>query len=418
MTGRPARRVRSLVGPVIALAALAVWVGSWGFVHRQHHDVDLRTYRGAMIWWSHGHKLYSFYAFPRNHTLGFTYPPFAAVVMFPLSWVTQGAAYVLWSGAILGCFALLMWWVLPAALHRRGRRWLAVVIGVGLFYLTPIRDTFSFGQVNIFLALGVIADYRALRRGSRWAGIGIGLATAIKFTPGIFILYLLVTRRFRAALVAGITTVAATVVAAVIAPATSAQFWFHIVWQSSRIGQIGSGSNQSLYGLLTHLLNDDARSQAHAPAVLWAGGCVVIAVLGLWRARAAFDVGDDLCGFTLAGLVAGLVSPISWIHHLVWFVPACVILAEVAVRRRSWPLGGAVTALYVVASSSLVVLNRHQGGHHYQGGLAGFLAENTFAIAALILLATLPARPPEPEPARVTGMPRAPTSTASASLRS
>jgi alpha-1,2-mannosyltransferase len=161
-----------------------------------------------------------------------------------------------------------------------------------------------------------------------------------------------------------------------------------------------------LYGLLTHLLNDDARSQAHAPAALWAAGCVVVTALGLRRARAAFDAGDDLCGFTLAGLLAGLVSPISWIHHLVWFVPACVILGDVAVRRRSWPFAGATAALYGVASSSLVVLNQHRGGHHYQGGLVGLLAENTFAIAALIVLAALPTRPHEQNLAWVTGLPQ------------
>ena len=158
-----------------AVVPLAGWTASLGFVHRQHRDVDLRTYRGAVISWAHGRDPYAFYGIPRNHTLGFINPPFAAVLMSSLSSMLTSLAYLRWSTAIAASYALLVWWVLPEWLRQPGRRWLAVVVGVGLFYLCPIQDTFPFGQVNISLALAVVADCRALRRGSHWAGIGIGL---------------------------------------------------------------------------------------------------------------------------------------------------------------------------------------------------------------------------------------------------
>ena len=31
---------------------------------------------------------------------------------------------------------------------------------------------------------------------------------------------------------------------------------------------------------------------------------------------------------TLAGLVGVLVSPVSWVHHIVWVFPAMVILTQ------------------------------------------------------------------------------------------
>ena len=71
------------------------------------------------------------------------------------------------------------------------------------FTLEPFRQTLSFGQINIYLGLLVLVDLLVLgRRGSKWTGIGIGLATAIKLTPGIFIIYLLVVGRWRAAITA------------------------------------------------------------------------------------------------------------------------------------------------------------------------------------------------------------------------
>ena len=53
----------------------------------------------------------------------------------------------------------------------------------------------------------------------------------------------------------------------------------------------------------------------------------MLAIAGLWRARRAALGGDELAGLTLAGLVGVLVSPVSWVHHIVWVFPAMVILA-------------------------------------------------------------------------------------------
>src|SRR6185503_21371042 len=67
----------------------------------------------------------------------------------------------------------------------------------------PVRETITFGQVNTLLLTLVAGDMLlGVARGRRWAGVGIGLATAIKLTPGVFILYLLITRRWRPAGVA------------------------------------------------------------------------------------------------------------------------------------------------------------------------------------------------------------------------
>ena len=43
---------------------------------------------------------------------------------------------------------------------------------------------------------------------------------------------------------------------------------------------------------------------------------------GCWRAAVASLDGDELRGVAITGLVGVLVSPISWVHHLVWIIPA------------------------------------------------------------------------------------------------
>jgi len=88
-------------------------------------------------------------------------------------------------------------------------------------------------------------------------------------------------------------------------------------------------------GLLAHVA-DPARPDR----VLWALLAAGVAVLGLWRAVRVYRRGDDLTAVTLVGLTACLVSPISWVHHLYWVVPAVVLLADVAAGT---PVLGAVS---------------------------------------------------------------------------
>ena len=51
---------------------------------------------------------------------------------------------------------------------------------------------------------------------------------------------------------------------------------------------------------------------------------------GLWRAGRAARAGDELTGLALTGLVGSLVSPMTWAHHIFWFVPALLALVDTA----------------------------------------------------------------------------------------
>lgn len=379
---------------LLAAAVASIWLVAVHRARGQHNDIDLRIYRDSLTYWLHGHSLYSF-KIPGPRSLGFTYPPFAAILMSPLVWLPASIVADIWSVAVIAALFLTILWILPDRVRRfplSRRILLCLTVSGVMFFVAPIRDTLSFGQVNVFLAVAVLADVQALRRGSRWGGVGVGLAAAFKLTPAVFIVYLLVTRRVRAACTAMATVACVTLVSAAIAPATSTAYWLHIVWQSGRVGGIGSTSNQSLFGLLTRLANDDARRGGHAPAVFWLLACATASCVGLWRARCAFDAGDDLAGFVLVGLLAGLVSPISWVHHLFWVVPACVILVDVALLLRRFRPALAAVAIYIVAVSHVIDNNWRHGGQHYAHGVLGVLIENTYVIITVLLLLFLPFR--------------------------
>src|SRR5439155_13505639 len=115
-------------------------------------------------------------------------------------------------------------------------------------WLEPVDMTLHFGQINLLLLALVLADLALPRR---WQGIGVGLAAAIKLTPLIFIGYLLLTRRLRAALVATGTFAATVALGFALLPGGSVAFW------GGRFAQPGDGPerlvNQSLNGLILRL---------------------------------------------------------------------------------------------------------------------------------------------------------------------
>jgi alpha-1,2-mannosyltransferase len=388
-----ARRVRA--GQVLvaaALAALVLWyLGR--YMHRQGF-FDLKVYYGAVRYWAWGHGEIYDYLKPGTK-YGFTYPPFAMLAMLPMAVLPWPVVFTVSWIASAAVILVLIAWLFGPAVRRQGwpLRFALTIALILALALEPVNQTISFGQVNMFLVILVVADFVLLvRPGRRWAGVGVGLATAIKLTPGIFIVYLLLARRFRAAAVAGVTFAAATVLAMAVAPDASREYWTEALWDTDRVGQLSYISNQSWEGLVARL------NPGHPNTGLWA--LLVLVTLGVWawRARRAAQAGDLLGGVALTGVAGSLISPITWTHHLVWLLPALLLLLDQALRaagRRRVALLALATALYAVLCSEVV----WHFASHFRG--TGLIGSNAYVIASVALLVGLPLagrRTPERQP--------------------
>jgi alpha-1,2-mannosyltransferase len=343
--------------------------------------VDLAVYREAGRAVLHGIDPYA-PAFGRRLSppLPFTYPPFAAVLALPLGLLPARVLVVTWTCSSLLLLLAMVWLVLRPHLdlEQAGLRdgsLLGLAAGV-VAWTVPLWNTISYGQVNVFIAFACLADCLAP---PKRRGLLVGLVTAVKLTPGLFILYFAVTRQRTAAIRAALTAIACGFVAALLLPSSSREYWLHLFFDTRRVavGRLEFFTNQSLYGMVERL---------DLPVWTWILLALTAAGVGLWRASRAHRFGNEVAAVALVGLTALLISPISWQHHAVWIVPALAVLAGNATGPRGVALALGALALFVVPLPYLGHGMPHEG---IVGALA-FVLENGYVLGYVALLTWLP----------------------------
>lgn len=369
----------------------------------QHFDVYVYWY--ALNNWFSGNSLYDWYALPDNKMYPFTYPPFGAWALSPLTWfdyeiaaplmimaiALQTAVIVALVGRSLGCSWGSAFAIAP---------WAAILVQQ---CLEPFNQSVGFAQVNTAMMALVMIDVAAP---DSWKGRGVasGLAAAIKLTPAIAVLIFLLRRQWRSAITMVATSLTVTLLSWIISPSESARFFFDAMWDPQRAGDAYYAGNQNLKGFVARALPENAWS------ITWAIAVVLALVAAVWlclRIQAAAtsvvtsrsasdDVASGLLNTAAPAAPAGdatetaasdavaapsavatspaspalpenlatlltaavimtlglLVSPITWSHHWVWGLASVVALIAVALRLKSAPLAAlalAQGALFIMA---------------------------------------------------------------------
>jgi alpha-1,2-mannosyltransferase len=328
------RAPRAWAAPV-SYATLAVMVGVIVWYSATHGLYDLSVYVAGGHAVSQDAGLY----LHRVSLNWFSYSPFAAVLFASLGGLPAALARVCWELGSVAALGTAMMISLKLAGLRVTRPMLAAAVAVSLT-LEPVYHTLYLGQINLFLFAAILADIWLISRG-RHAGVGVGIAAAIKLTPAIFVVLFLLTRRVRSALIAVATFAGCTLMAWLIAPGASKLYWLHMFYDARRLG-VEYVSNQSLYATVVRLSGGASHVGSWwyvLPLVFGIGGLLVARTLALHK--------DWLGAAAVTGTTGLLVSPISWTHHWVWIIPALIVLARGGVRSRI--AAGCAYLLFVAA---------------------------------------------------------------------
>lgn len=278
---------------------------------------DLMVYRTEGMVLRNGGDLYAI--LPGYPGYG-TYPPFAAICFVPLTVLPVGVVKV---GSFLVNGAVLLWCSLTAcrlatADAATARRTALVVTAIAL-WCEPIYMTLGYGQINLILLALVLWDF-SRPADSRTTGIGVGLAAGLKVTALVFVVYLLLTRRFRFAGQAVATFAATLVVSLLVDRSATWNYWTKYLFDSHRVGRLENAVNQTVRGMLVRTDHTIHTSPSEMLLV------VVVAIGGLACATLAHRHLGELWGLCACAVTGLLVSPISWSHHWVWCVPIAALL--------------------------------------------------------------------------------------------
>lgn len=353
-----------------------------------HFDVYVYWY--ALNNWFSGNSLYDWYALPDNKMYPFTYPPFGAWALSPLTWfdyeiaaplmimaiALQTAVIVALVGRSLGCSWGSAFAIAP---------WAAILVQQ---CLEPFNQSVGFAQVNTAMMALVMIDVAAP---PSWKGRGVasGLAAAIKLTPAIAVLIFLLRRQWRSAITMVATSLTVTLLSWIISPSESARFFFDAMWDPQRAGDAYYAGNQNLKGFVARALPENAWS------ITWAIAVVLALVAAVWlclRIQAAAtsvvtsrSASDDAApgplnaatpatGVTVSAASAALVAPAG---DAVELAASDAVAAPSAVATTPAPvlpenLATLLTAAVIMTLGLLV--SPITWSHHWVWGLASVVA--------------------------------------------
>lgn len=409
---RPLVRGLFAVVTIVGLVCL-VWQLDGVFSHvRENYLLDVGVFVDAGQAILDGNALYGD-DFPSRSGFAFIYPPLAAVLFVPLTWMGEETMEMVWTLASLAA----AWAVLTMAVHRITLlagvstlwRRLAPLTGLAALgfalLIEPLQVHLMYGQINVFLVLLVAADL--LGYTPKWLrGAGVGIAAGIKITPAAYALVFLMTRKWGDLARSFVAFLVTAGLGWIFRASDSTFFWTEEFFNGERGGGPGYAANQALTGILTRAGMDGDTAQT-----LMVPGLMVIAVISGWAVWRLSAAGRPVSVLLTLVLAVSISAPIAVTHHWTGIIVAIVLLAAqlyalVTGRRDGWDwptLTG--TLLLVVANLSVGRLSDEDyeasANHHYQVfpengpwsfsdiGIVDFLYGNIQGISGIICLALL-----------------------------
>jgi hypothetical protein len=235
---------------------------------------------------------------------GYVYPPQVLFALMPLALLPTAVAAALVAGGMIALLLLTPWvlGVRDVRCYAAALLWVPAISGV----------MFSNTSIPIAFALAVAWRYRD----HVWSpGAAVGLAVSAKLLSWPIVVWMLATRRLRAALAAFAVGVVLTLAA-----------WAAIGFDGltgypdllRRLSELQSERSYSLAGMASTL---GLGSMVANAATVLVGGALLAWCVVLGRR------GDDARSFTCAVAATLALSPIVWLHYLV------VLIVPLAIAR-------------------------------------------------------------------------------------
>lgn len=368
----------------------------------------------------------------------FSYPPFFVLPFIPLALLPERVADFVWNLVNLaqaaGVVGLLFAIMRRVTRNRTpGIAWLglAVLLSARLF-VSPLEYRSHDFIVALLLLGGLVAS---IEKRESYAGLLLGLATACKATPLVFLPMLIVQRRFKAAGVFVAACLLVTLLPDLLFPAASGRSW-SAQWYGVFVSKVDAAGpavahgawrawnplNQSLSGTLYRLTSDcetpefaayDVAPFPLAPVPKRILTLLVLASVYLVSLYCCYYAGkrreslptrswSDTALWSVLIAETLLLSPMTSKTHFAPLVlgVALAVLANLHAAKRNWLLAAGLTVLFLVGTCMAKdIVGRHIGTWALIAGSLTWCALICWGLNVYLLLRGDPRKSIDIEPA-------------------
>ncbi len=260
-------------------------------------------------------------------------PPFFAFLIYPLSYLDYQTSLLTWLSLSIACGILAICLVPKIFNLEKNRFLIALTATLAFFAYYPTLINIQFGQLAPFLMPLVFSAWWAARSKKLWlVGLLLGIVASIKLFFGLFALYFLVRREWRA-----LAWFSGTIIICFLLPLTIFHFHEYIAYYKTlvHIHWYTSNWNASLLGFIQRIFGGN--NEKNIPLILlptlsriiyWLlSGLLIAGLITYLRPTDRIDsqIKCDL-DFSLTLTMMLLLAPLGWIYYFPFlFIPFVVL---------------------------------------------------------------------------------------------
>lgn len=286
------------------------------------------------------------------------HPPFTAILLFPLWFLSFHSAVFLWVFITIFCMFLIIYLLLKS---ENIPLEYSLLISLFVFAWPPFQTNLSVGQTSILITLFVVAGWFFLKRDKEiLSGIFIALATMIKFYPGLLILYFLINRKYKAFSSAAVSIGIILIITFFLTRYDLFHFIFSVVpgdiryWEADLRNNSFNGFFTKLF-LSVHMYGNTGAITAslnrfHRNLFLY-GTEAFFLFYGAFSTR-KYNYNSAL-GFSSFIIASLLLSPLCWDHYLtLLLLPLIILMQELRKKKTVYEILFFITGLFLVSADT------------------------------------------------------------------
>jgi len=263
------------------------------------------------------------------------HPPLAAFLFAPLALLPYWYACLTWSIITIFLYFTSGWLVLKELDFRLPYYYLLVIIGYSLCWY-PFQANIALGQWSILIGTCLVIGWICLRHQKNFfAGVILGLSCLIKLFPGLIIIYLILTKRWKALVTMISVVLIGFLVMGIILGPSEIIYYFTMIVPRDVNAFIAFPGNYSILGIFEIFFWDGAWVKpifiSPIPInlialVLDIGVLIILIRLML---HLPINTDNDDIKYALTIITMFFISPLSWQHMLtILILPISIILMK------------------------------------------------------------------------------------------